>query len=38
MDLDEEVGQMLKNVTVYKTYMRLLSKLYRQMEAAMQSP
>ncbi len=31
-----EFGEMIKNDTMYKTYVRLLSKLYRQMEMAIQ--
>jgi flagellar basal-body rod protein FlgB len=33
--LDMEVGEMVKNSLRYKTYMLLLKKKYRQMEAAM---
>ena len=35
VSLDTEVGEMIKNATTYKTYLRLLSKVYRQMELAM---
>ena len=33
--LDMEVGEMIKNSAVYKTYMRILSKQYKHMEMAM---
>jgi flagellar basal-body rod protein FlgB len=36
--LESEVGQMVKNSLLYKTYIRLLSKKYQQMEAAVQTP
>ena len=36
VNLETEIGQMVKNDAIYKTYVRLLSKLYRQMERAMQ--
>ncbi len=36
VNLETEIGQMVKNDALYKTYVRLLSKLYRQMELAMQ--
>lgn len=35
VSLDMEVGEMIKNSTTYKIYLRLMSKLYRQMELAM---
>jgi len=35
VDLDVEVGELIKNVSRYKTYCRMLSRLYRQMELAM---
>ncbi len=31
---ETEFGEMIKNDAMYKTYVRLLSKLYRQMEMA----
>lgn len=34
VDLDVEVGEMLKNASVYKTYMRLMSRVYRQVDQA----
>jgi flagellar basal-body rod protein FlgB len=34
VDLDVEVGQMVKNNAAYKTYMRILGKLYRQIDYA----
>lgn len=33
--LEMEIGDMLKNVGMQKTYLRLLAKKYRQMESAM---
>jgi len=36
VNLDVEIGDMIKNGAAYKTYMRLLEKLYSQMELAMQ--
>ena len=35
VDLEREVGQMIKNGAMYRVYMRILGKIYRQMEAAM---
>lgn len=35
VSLEVEVGEMVKNSAAYKAYIRILSKLYRQMEAAM---
>ena len=35
VNIDVEVGDMIKTTGQYKTYMRLLAKLYRQMEQAM---
>ena len=32
--LEDQVGTMLKNSVLYKTYMRILAKRYRQMELA----
>jgi len=37
VDLDMEVGTMIENSAIYKTYMRILAKTYRQMELAMRS-
>ena len=37
VDLDMEVGEMIQNSAMYKTYMRVLAKTYRQMELAMRS-
>ncbi len=34
VSLDKEVGEMIKNSAAYKTYMRILRKLYSQMEFA----
>jgi len=36
VNLETEIGEMIKNDAMYKTYVRLLSKLYRQMELAIQ--
>ena len=36
VSLEMEIGEMLKNGTMSKTYMRLLAKLYRQIELAIQ--
>lgn len=33
--MDIEVGEMVKNSAMYKTYVRMLSKLYQRMELAM---
>jgi len=35
VDLEMEVGEMIKNTALYKTYMRLLGGAYRKMELAM---
>ena len=35
VDIDTEIGDLLKNSSTYKTYVRVLSKVYRQMELAM---
>jgi len=35
VSLDVEVGQMIQNGARYKTYLRVLTRLYRQMEMAM---
>ena len=36
VNMDMEVGELVKNASTYKVYLRLLAKLYRQMELAMQ--
>jgi len=35
VDLDVEIGEMIRNGAAYKTYVRLMAKAYRQMELAM---
>lgn len=35
VQLDAEIGDLVKNSLQYKTYMRLLNRMYRQMEMAM---
>jgi flagellar basal-body rod protein FlgB len=35
VDLDTEMGQLVKNSLLQKTYMRLLARKYRQIETAM---
>lgn len=35
VSLDVEVGDMVKNGAMYKTYIRLLGRMYRQMDMAM---
>ena len=35
VDLEMEVGELIKNSSTYKTYLRMLNKVYRQMELAM---
>ena len=35
VSIDMEVGEMVKNSARYKTYMRVMTKMYRQMEQAM---
>ncbi len=35
VDLDSEMGQLVKNSLLQKTYMRLLARKYRQIETAM---
>jgi flagellar basal-body rod protein FlgB len=37
VDLDVEIGEMIKNGAAYKTYVRLMAKAYRQMELAMET-
>ena len=34
--LETEVGEMIKNSTNYKVYLRILAKIYQQMEMAIQ--
>lgn len=34
VDLDQEIGEMVQNASMYKTYFRLLGKMLRQMEMA----
>lgn len=36
VNMDSEVGEMMKNDSSYKMYVRLTSKLYQQMASAMQ--
>ncbi|KPK86747.1 MAG: hypothetical protein AMJ81_00330 [Phycisphaerae bacterium SM23_33] len=36
VSMEQEVGELMKNASVYKVYLRLLSKMYRQMELAIQ--
>ena len=36
VNMDMEVGEMIKNSTQYKMYMRLMAKMYQQMEMAIQ--
>ncbi len=36
VNLETEIGEMLKNGALYKTYVRLMAKAYRQMELAME--
>ena len=38
VNVDVEVGELMKSVTRHKAYLRLLNKVYKQMEMAMQSP
>lgn len=37
VSIDMEVGEMVKNSARYKTYMRVMTKMYRQMETAMRT-
>ena len=37
VQLDTEVGDLIQNSMLYKTYARLLNRMYRQMELAMAS-
>jgi flagellar basal-body rod protein FlgB len=34
VSLDGEVGEMVKNAAMYKTYVRLLARMYRQIDMA----
>ena len=34
VSLDQEVGELVKNGAMYKTYMRVLNRLYQQMQMA----
>ncbi len=34
VDLETEIGQLIENTAMYKAYMKLLGKLYQQMEMA----
>jgi flagellar basal-body rod protein FlgB len=36
VDLDQEIGELMKSATRHKAYLRLLNKMYNQMELAMQ--
>lgn len=36
VDLEMEVGEMIKNTAMYKTYMRMLGRAYHKMELAIQ--
>ena len=35
VQIDTEIGELIKNSMLYKTYVRLLNRMYRQMELAM---
>jgi flagellar basal body rod protein FlgB len=35
VDLETEIGELIQNSSTYKTYVRVLNKVYRQMELAM---
>jgi flagellar basal-body rod protein FlgB len=37
VSLDVEVGEMVRNGALYKTYVRLLGRMYRQMDQAMRT-
>jgi flagellar basal-body rod protein FlgB len=37
VSLDMEIGEMVKNSARYKTYMRVMTKVYGQMDRAMQT-
>ena len=36
--MDMEIGELIKNASIYKVYLRLLSKVYQQMELAINQP
>lgn len=36
VSLEKEIGDMIQNQAMYKTYLRVLNRLYRRMELAMQ--
>jgi flagellar basal-body rod protein FlgB len=36
VDVDREIGDMIENSGTYSTYMRVMTKLYRQMDLAIQ--
>jgi len=38
VSLEMEVGELVRNAASYKTYMRVLGRIYRQMEMAAQIP
>ena len=38
VSLEMEVGELVRNAASYKTYMRVLGRIYRQMEMAAQTP
>ena len=38
VSLEMEVGELVRNAASYKTYMRVLGTVYRQMEMATQTP
>jgi flagellar basal-body rod protein FlgB len=37
VSLDTEVGEMIRNSAMYKTYIRMLGRIYRQMDQAMRT-
>ena len=37
VNVDMEIGEMVKNSARYKTYMRIMTKVYRQMELAIRT-
>jgi len=38
VSMEMELGELIKNASTYKVYLRLLSKVYHQNELAMQQP
>ncbi len=38
VSLEMEVGELIRNSGAYRTYLRMLGKIYRQMEMATQTP